>query len=229
MFFGNDDGDHVSALKGPPHDDEASLANKLSPSDKLSLSRAAWNAFRPSLSTIELLPIHEGELWYKHVLGLQGTASTSLVESVGDVLDLLPQTLSALVDSKMEDSFLSKDDWDKEAERLDSAVSAVEHLVIGQAWETALNAFTLRFGSVLHAINSIKESLGDLQIDVGHLSHSNSQPEDSESCLHGLAVKVAATVRASSDHALAYRVQLGERLDTLESSGPTPPAAKDAL
>eukprot|EP00956_Cyclotella_meneghiniana_P039860 scaffold181417_cov36-Cyclotella_meneghiniana.AAC.2 len=226
VFFG-DDGDHVSALNGPPDDDEVSLADKLSSTDKLSLSRAAWNVFWPSLTTIELLPIHEGESWYKHVLGLQGTAS-SLVESVGDVLDLLPETLSAL-NSKMEDSFLSKDNWDKDAERLDSAVSAVEQLVVGRASETARNAFTLRFGSVLNAINSIKESLGDLQIDVGHLSRSNSQPEDLESRLRGLAVKVAATVRASSDHALAHRIQLEERLDALESSVPTPPAAEDAL
>eukprot|EP00804_Cyclotella_cryptica_P009189 CCRYP_003239-RA/>CCRYP_003239-RA protein AED:0.99 eAED:1.00 QI:0/-1/0/1/-1/1/1/0/376 len=158
--------------------------------------------------------LHELEPWYKPVSALQGTA-LSLVDSINDVIGLLPQTLQGM-DAKMERTFVSKNEWNSEAERVETQVSALESLLFGTTMESSRSVFALRFGSVLQSITHLKDNITAMKLDVSALQ-ANVQSIDIDARLHGLAHKAAATVRAASDHAYAHRVELEDRLNDLES------------
>ena len=216
MFFADEDNrDQISELKGPPDADDVSVAvqSQSERSKHLKLSREAWNIFRPSVIATELSALHESEPWFKHVSALQGTAA-SVVESVCDVIDLLPETLQGL-DDKMTRAFVSKDQWNTEAERVESQVSTLESLVFGTAMESTRSAFALRFGSVLESVTSLKDNVTAMKLDVSDLQ-SKFGEMDIDGRLHALSRKAAATVRAASDHALAHRIELEDRINDLD-------------
>eukprot|EP00804_Cyclotella_cryptica_P022762 CCRYP_004989-RA/>CCRYP_004989-RA protein AED:0.81 eAED:0.69 QI:0/0/0/0.5/1/1/2/0/695 len=215
MFFAEaeDEHDQISELNSSNEPSETEQLRSLR-LEQLKLSRAAWNAFKPTIVSFALPDLHELEPWYKPMSALQGTA-LSLVDSVNDVIGLLPQTLQSL-DVKMECTFVSKNEWNSEAERVETQVSALESLLFGTAMESSRSAFALRFGSVLQSITHLKDNIAAMKLDVS-ARQANVQSIDIDARLHGLAHKAAAMVRAASDHAYAHRIELEDRLSDLES------------
>jgi hypothetical protein len=209
-----------------------------------SMSRSVWNAMRPSLGNPLDSQGLEHNSWFKPWLLLQQDV-ISLSASLDAVLDKLPVVFDHL-DSKAEDLYARKAGVGASLASLDSAVASLQSsmsqlwidssksmmdiklLVQGPEATTNLSVFLAKHGSVLQAIDDISTSIQEWDAAMHAGAGLTSTVELNQRFLD-LATKAAGAVRASADHAMAQRLILSDRIDSLEAALSAERAAGDPL
>jgi hypothetical protein len=181
----------------------------------LSFSRDAWNALRPEVveSTLEG---GEDNTLFKPMLVLQQNVKT-LSTSVEGILDKLPVALDHL-DSKAEAVFATKTSVQQAVAPvgdLKGRMTVLSSLVQGSMALTDVEEFSRHYGCVLGCFYRLKETINDLAETVDSTPH-HADPQGLDQRFLDFATKAANAVRAASDHAMAERLGLMQRIEALE-------------